>query len=68
MIGVSLVKIWSFDKALNSSAVTTALFPKACLPASVTQPRKFFPASVGVFANSSPVPSLTFAPTKPLGL
>ena len=52
---------------MNSSAVTTALSPKAFLPASVTQPKKFFPASFGASGNLSPVSALTFAPSKPLG-
>ena len=59
------MKISSFVNLPNSSAVTVVL-PNLDLPASVTQPKKFFPASVGASGNLSPVFASTLAPSKPL--
>ena len=52
----------------NSAAVVTVLFPKAVLPASVTQPRNVFPSAVGFLTNSSPVPACTPSPVNPFAL
>ena len=52
----------------NSAFVVTVLFPKAVLPASVTQPKNVFPSAVGLATNLSPVFSATLAPSNPFAL